>query len=444
MSDGGEPEEVTTLADDESGHRHPHLLPDGDTLLFTVVGHEQKSWNGARVVARSLTTGKRKTLVENAAEPRYLPTGHLLFSRLGALMAVPFDAERIEVTGGAVVVLESVRQAVNAGHSGFDTLSAQYSVSTSGTLMHVPGGVWPDVDFSMVWVDLDGHEEPLPAPPRPYISVRISPDGERVVFAQGGIRGGDIWVYEIPRGTFTRITHEDSQDTWPLWTPDGSRITFVSDESGQERMYWIPFDGTGPAEQLADIETAQPASWSPNGERLAYLLSTKTGYHDIWMLEPGQEPEPFIESPFPELWPAFSPDGRWLAYVSAVSGGPEVYVTPYPGPGPKIQISNDSGWSPSWSPDGRELYFLIPAYSEGPISMWAVDITTGPKLVTGRPRLLFEGEYQNFNPLRGYDVFPDGRGFLMLKRTPRPHVPVTHLNLTLNWFEELERLAPPN
>jgi len=450
LADGGVPEEITTLAEGESSHRHPQFLADGDTLLFTVRGLVESDWNNIRIVAQSLETGERKTLVENGADARYSETGHLVYCRLGALMAVPFDPKRLEVTGGAVVVRESVRQGVNASNSGNDTFSGQFSLSPSGTLVHVPGGVWPNLKGSLVWVDREGHEEPLPVPPRQYASVRLSPDGSRVAaeVSSFGFRAQgilvDIWVYEIARGTMTRITHGEGRNEWPLWTPDGSRITFGSDRSGRMGIFSIPADGTNSTVRLSNLEGVEPASWSPDGQVLALLKTTDAGNRDIWMLLRDGEPEPFIESSFWELWPTFSPDGRWLAYASTQSGRPEVYVTPYPGPGPRVQISTESGWSPSWAPNGRELFFLIPAYDEGTLSMWAVDITTEPDLEVGIPRMLFKGEYANMWLIRGYDVAPDGEAFLFIKPDPSPEVLVTQIHVTFNWFEELNLLAPPD
>ena len=163
------------------------------------------------------------------------------------------------------------------------------------------------------------------------------------------------------------------------------------------------------------------------------------------MLPHGGEPEPFIESSFKEWWPTFSPDGRWLAYGSNQSGGFQVYVTPYPGPGPRVQVSVESGWSPSWAPNGRELFFLVlPAYDEGTISMWAVDVTTEGDFEAGKPRMLFKGNYGAWGPLRSYDVAPDGQAFLIIRRITSPRKSVTHLNVTFNFFDELKRLAPPN
>jgi len=164
---------------------------------------------------------------------------------------------------------------------------------------------------------------------------------------------------------------------------------------------------------------------------------------DIWMLPLGGEPQPFIESPFEELWPTFSPDGRWLAYASNQSGNFEVYVTQYPGPGPRLQISNDGGVSPAWSTDGRELLFRRVRQSDGRRSMWAVDISTEPNFVAGQPRELFQKEHLRSSPVRSYDVTLDGQSLLMLIRPDaQPYDPVAQMHVTLNWFEELKRLVP--
>ncbi len=358
-ADGGAPEEVTSLAEGESGHRHPQLLAGGDALLFTVVKREKKrNSNDTRIVAQSLKTGKRTTLVENGADPHYAETGHRIYCRLGSLVAAPFDPTRLEITGGPVSVRESVRQGINSANMNWESHSGQFSVSSSGTLVYVPGGIWPDDQTSLLRVDREGHAELLPVPPRPYVSVRYSPDGTRVAIAMLGTRHQGIWVYEISRGAMTPITTGGKADLWPLWTPDGSRLTFSSDRTGSDSIYWIPADGSGSAERLLSIERTMPASWSSDGQVLAFLKGVGDGDRDVWMLPHVGEPEPFIESSFNEQWPAFSPDGRWLAYVSNQSGEDQVYVTPYPGPGPRVQVSVDAGSSPCWAPDGRELFFL--------------------------------------------------------------------------------------
>jgi len=437
-ANGGAPEEISVPTEDEYYHSHPRLLPNGETLLFTAK-MRTGLWDNTRIVAQSLKSGDRKILVENGADARYAPTGHLVFSRLGTLVAVPFDPKRLELEGGAVVVLESVRQGVHAGWTGYDTYSAQFSFSPTGTLVHVPGGVWSDHIFSLVWVDREGRAEPLSISPGPYWGPRLSPEGQRVAFGSDPFGAShDIWIHELSSGTVTRLTLEGSRNYWPLWTPDGARITFMSIRSGRRAMYWIRADGSGAAERLSMHEGKFPSSWSPDGLVLAFVESTESGGGDIWMLPREGEPQPFISSPFNEVGPTFSPDGRWLAYASDQTGRFEIYVTPYPGPGPRVQVSAAGGRAPIWARNGRELFYRRVLVAEkGLRSTWAVDVTTEPKFSAGRPRKLFKGDYQT-----SYDVTPDGQMFLMGKQHPRPEKPVTQLHVTLNWFEELKRLVP--
>ena len=442
-AEGGEPEAITTLMEDEFRHSHPRVLSDGETMFFTVRQRESGEVNETTIVAQSLPTGERKILVENGADARFASTGHLVFARAGALMAAAFDPERVEVTGGAVVVLESVRQGVNAENTAWNTMSGQFAFSPSGILVHVPGGVWSDRKHSLVWVDHEGVVQPLSTPPGAYYAPRLSPDGSRVVVSPWGFNHQDIWVHDLARGTFSRLTFEDFLEGYPTWTPDGDRITFTSDRSGRYDVYEIPADGSGFLEHPAALENAFPVSWSPNGGVLSCVRQTaERGQVSIWMLPREGEPWPFIKSQFWESSPTFSPDGRWLAYTSQQSGRFEVYVTPYPGPGPRVQISSDGGVSPAWAPNGGELYFLGPHDTDGRVSMWVVDITMEPDLSVGDSRTLFKGHYLREVFTRSYDVAPDGKKFLMVARGPEPDEPVTHMHVTLNWFEELKRLVP--
>jgi len=441
---GGKPQEITFLGEGERAHYHPQILDDGETLLFTIIG--MGGWDDTRIVAQRLNAGERKVLVKNGADPRYSPTGHLVFARLGSLVAAPFDQKRLEVTGGAGVVLESIRQGVNAANSAGNTYSGQFTFSASGSLVHVPGGVWPDDQFSLLWVDRAGRAEPLRIPPATYIGPRLSPDGGRLVVWAGGFEPDCIWVYDIARGTLSRLTFEETNDHWPLWTPDGSRITFGSEsvESGRQSIVSVRADGSGATEILLthDSEFLDPASWSPDGQVLAFLQESEAGDRDIWMLPREGEPWPFIESPFSDGWPAFSPDGRWLAYASDQSGRDEVFVTPYPGPGPKIQVSSGGGNSPAWAPNGQELFFQTSRDSDGLRSMIVVDVSTQPTFSAGVAREVFRLDHERTVPIRNYDVTLDGQTFVMLRDDPRPGEPVTQMHVTLNWFEELKRLAP--
>ncbi len=442
-ADGGVPEEITTLEEGEWRHHLPHFLPGADAVLLTV----RKGYGNGEdmtVMVQSLETGERKVLIENGADGRYAASGHLVFLRLGTLMAVAFDPNKLEISGSPVGVLASVQQDVNSQMSYSDIGAGQFSFSRTGSLVYVPGGIFPDWEGQLVWVARDGTAEPLPAPLGPYLLPRLSPDGRRVAVTKSGFEH-DVWVYDILRETMRRFTLEEGIDTTGIWTPDGNRIAFASDRAGPERsIYWKSADGSGEVERLTTGRLSRPSSWSPDGKVLAYVYRKTVEDNDIWVLPVGGEAQPFIESPFNEANPEFAPNGRWLAYKSNESGRNEVYVTPYPGPGPKVQISTDGGFSPVWARNGREIFYRVSGDRRESTVVMAVDTTIEPTFSSGKPRVLFQGQYESTIYIRSYDVTPDGERFLLIKRDENDPVSrrVTHLNVVLNWFDELKQRVP--
>ena len=443
----GTPEPLTTLDVDrgELSHRLPSFLPDGKGVLFTI--RRNSRWDEAEIAVLSLATGRYEVLAENGADPRYVSTGHLVYAQLGTLMAAPFDLERQEVTGPSVPVLSNIRQAVNTRI--FDTGYTQYSVSESGSLVYISGGIFPDGKRTPVWVDRRGVEEPVPIPPRAYGQPRLSPDGRRLAFNTWGMVAvplrepevdRDVWVHDIERGGLTRLTFEGSNGR-PVWTPDGTQVVFGSDRGGGPmNLYVKSAGGTGQARRLMTSPQNQVAGdFSPDGRELVFLQGG-----DMWVLrfDGDHEPRPLLETPFGEGRPAFSPDGRWLAYTSdEYDHRNAVYVIPYPDAGKRYQISNGIGREPVWSGNGRELYYHRPKEwtSENELQeVFAVDIQTEPEFRAGLPRKLFEGRY----PGGSWDVTSDGQHFVMMRKDESPMVEATEFHLILNWFEELKRLVP--
>jgi Tol biopolymer transport system component len=291
-----------------------------------------------------------------------------------------------------------------------------------------------------VWVDRDGGEEILPAPARDYQSVTISPDGNRAV-VQVMEATTAMWLYDFARHTLTPLATPGGSSQAPVWTPDGTMVIYRGTRAGTRNIYRRAADGTGDEERLTDkVGTTQsPTSVSPDGEWLVYNDAGERtqGSGGVWMLplRGAGEPIPIVQTP-----PAFgngqiSPDGRWMAYLSAASGTTELFVQPFPGPGASRQVSNGGASEPLWSPDGRELFYLNGS------KLLAVDVTTGPALVVGQPRVLFEGRYrEQINGNTAYDVSPDGRRFLRIRQvTPEPGD--DHLEVVLHWTEQLKRLA---
>jgi eukaryotic-like serine/threonine-protein kinase len=426
---GGTPQPLTHFQKGEVSHRWPEFLPDGKAVLFSA-GPNALIFTNAQAAVQSLGTGEHRNLVQGGMNPRYSPSGHLVYAQGGSLMAVPFDPQRLAVTGTAVPVVEGVLESAVTG-------AAQYGISATGSLVYVPGGVQA-TQLRLMWVSRNGAEQPLAAPVRAYQFPRLSPDGRRVAVSIGE-QEVQVWLYDLSRETLTRLTFEGNTNTGPSWTPDGKRIAFGSSKEGPFNIFWQLADGSGGLERLTTSEfTHAPMSWSPDGQLLAFIEVNPTTQRDIWVLRMGdRKAQPFLRTRFDETSARFSPDGHWLAYVSSESGRFEIYVQPYPGPGGKWQISTEGGMDPVWNPNGRELFY------RSRDKMMAVDIATQPGFVAGTPRMLFEERYEPAPvPIPNYDVSPDGQRFLMLKPSEQAEAAPTQINVVLNWFEELKRRAP--
>jgi Tol biopolymer transport system component/predicted Ser/Thr protein kinase len=400
-----------------SGHGYPELLPSGTGLLFSIF---TGGANVRKIVVQSLKTGERRELLPSGDLPRYAPSGHIVYLQGANLMAVPFDLGRLAITGAAVPVIEGV-------------LPLQYSFSSNGSLVYVPGSSQAP-QLKLVWVDRKGGDQPLPAPAHNYVMPRISPDGRRVATA---LEEGDsqVWIYDLGRDALTRLTFQQGDNVDPVWMPDGKRIVF---KGAANRLFWQPSDGSGAAEALTSgpLSTNDiPSSWSPDGQAMAIVETI--GTQGVWILPlQDRKPQLFDRGQTNETAPRFSPDGHWIAYTSGESGRVEIYVRPYPGPGGKYQISTEGGTEPVWNPKGRELF-----YRAGN-KMMAVEVATQPAFSAGKPKVLFEGAYvATPRSLPNYDVSPDGQRFLMLEGSEQGQAP-TQINVVLNWFEELKRRVP--
>jgi serine/threonine-protein kinase len=423
---GGTPKPLTERKEERSD-RWPEVLPSNKAILYAIA--KGGSWDDAQIIGHRLDTGERKVVIDGGTAPRYLSTGHLIYVHGGALMAVPFDAQRLEVTGKAVALVQGVLMEARDG-------SAQYSISRNGTLVYVPSNV-TSTDRKLVWVGRDGSAEPLKAPAKAYEHPRISPEGKRVVL---GITGDspNIFLYDIAANSLKQITTE-ANNAIPIWTRDGKRIVYRSTKAGPWNVFWKNADGSGNAEQLTNSQyLTEPTSFSPDGKLLAFSEQNTVTRRDIWVvaIEGDRKPMPLIKTPADESVPRFSPDGRWIAYVSDESSRPEVYVQAYPPSGQKWQISASGGREPVWSPSGSELF-----YREGN-KMMVSDIKSIPSFAAAKPRLLFEGNYEG--PLASrpnFDISPDGRRFLMLQAIDHGQS-TTEIKIVPNWIEEVRRRAP--
>ncbi|MDA2924124.1 hypothetical protein MYX65_05620, partial [Acidobacteria bacterium AH-259-L09] len=415
----------------------PQILPDGKAVLLTL-RRQGITWNDAQILVHSLDTGERKVLINGGTDARYVPTGHLVYAREATLLAVPFDLGRLEVTGAPVPIVEGVRQA-RADLTG----AAQFSFSSDGSLVYIPGGI-QGVKRILVWVDRQGHEEPLAAEPHLYTQPRVSPDGLRLAVSVTDSGNTDMWIYDLRRETFTRLTFDPAMDDRALWTLDGLRVVFRSTrDGGASNLFWKAADGTGQVERLTTSPNYQdPDSWSRDGKGLVFYEANSETSGDINVLSMEGEPisKPLLQTQFAEGGAAISPDGRWVAYHSNETGRREVYVRPFPNVKEgKWQISRDGGVSPVWGPEGHELFYR----SLDGEAMMVVRIETEPTFVAGSPEVIFTGTYIS-HISRYYDISPDGQRFLMIKEAEQAEQTPTRdeLIVVLNWFEELKRLVP--
>ena len=427
---GGEPRRVTsTNSANAENHRYPQVLPDGEHVLFELLELETTS----RAAVVSLRTGEQRIVMDDAMYPRCLPMGHLVFTRRGSLFAAPFSPKRLETSGTPVPILDDLV----ANSTGLRC--AEIAFSQEGTLVYVPT---LQLQRTLVWVDRKGAVERVPFPPGGYGEVALSPDGGRAAAITVEKSEREALLFgDFARGTLSRSSAEGNFVSL-AWAPDGERVAFGFGPGGRMyNLFWQNADGSTAPERLANetvLEQEQPTSFSPDGSLL--LLDglnfndtgpTNTGWDILVLPLSGEKAlRPFLQTKSAETAGRFSPDGRWVAYVSNESGGWQVFVRSFPGPGQRWQISTDGGRDPRWSRSGRELF-----YRQGD-KMMVVDVEMKPTFRPGRPRTLFEGHF-----LRSYDVAPDGRRFLMIKEDPAELGPA-HVNVVLNWFEEVKRRVP--
>jgi serine/threonine-protein kinase len=416
---GGTPQALTSRDPDseEEGQRWPQLLPGGQAVLFTAW---RRNLDDAQIVVQRLDTRERRVILRGGTYARYVNTGHIVYARAGALIAVPFDLARLELTGDPVAVAKGVALHTEG--------VAQFDVSNTGTLVYVPGGI-QGTGSNLVWVDRSGAEQPVGTPAGAYLNGRLSPDGQQLaVVVQGAT--DDIFVYNISRQTFTRQT-VGARSLSPIWTPDGTRIIYRSERAGHMNLFWRPADGSGEEERLTVSPDNQvPFDVSPDGHSLVFGdVRSGKGSLQILSLTSDKEIQSLLETLV--FGASFSPDGRWLAYGSSESGQPEIWVRPFPtGPG-KRQISTEGGSSPYWTRSGA-LFYL------NGNKMMAVDLATEPTLTVSRPHVLFEREIEL---LLSFNTTPAGQRFLMV-RTSEQEQAILQLKVVLNWSEELKQRVP--
>jgi serine/threonine-protein kinase len=421
---GGKPEQLFLPSGSEVPVEYlwPQWLPKQRGVLFTA---RKLNPSGATHELAVLDLDSEKVhAIGRGTQGTYVTGGYLVYAASGGLEAVSFDLKRLETTGGSFRVVESV--------NGYPNGASSFCVSSSGTLLYAE----PSPTATLEWIDPKGQKTPVEIPRGAPGWPRLSPDGRYAAIHVGGPESRNVWLLDLDRpGSFRQLTVEGGG--FPVWSHDSRSIVFMSRHEGSGDLYRVPADGSGSPERVVSGElTKVPVSWSANGV-LAYYEIAEATERDIWVVEldGDRTPRPFVATAANELSPVFSPDGRRIAYVSNETGQNEVYVRPFPGPGPVTSISIDGGSEPVWSAGGDELF-----YRHGDALM-KVSIRYSPRFEVGRPAAALE---EPLLPVSGgnasYDVRPDGSRFLMLR--PPAGGSVDELRLVVNWGEALERLAP--
>lgn len=423
---------LRTYAEDyvtQSSAAWPSALPGGRFVLYTDTS--EGSTDEASLAALDVETLGSRTLVRGATSPRYATTGDLLFARDGAIYAASFDAARAEVTGAERKLVEGVMTSKNG--------AAQFTVGGSGTLAYVSGGTALG-DDELVWVDRDGNVESI-FESGVLNQPQLSPDGRRVVVTSRTGANVDLWVYDLDRATFTRLTTDPGEDVSGVWSPDGTALALASEMKTPDwgpGLAWMPDLSATPevlVPSTGGSNWSLPTSWSPDGRFLAFTMVRDSFKKDVWLYPIGDGaggPVPFLDSPANERDAAFSPDGKWIAYTSDVSGRNEVYIRSVLKEKPEVTpVSSGGGAGPIWSRDGRELFYRL-GYK-----LIAVSIGGGDKTEPTAPRTLFEGRFRLSQGEGGgnYDVSPDGR-FLMVR--PKDLVTPDVIHVVFDWPEALE------
>ena len=422
-SSGGKPAPVTWPSVSPSAFEDilPFFLPDGRHFLYVRLGEKEDTTG---IYLGSLDSRESKRLLPDHSRVAYAPPGHLLFVRAGSLVAQPFDANRLRVTGEPVPIADQIAD--------MDFFQFVFSVANSGVLAYRSA----NPISRLVWVERTGRTLGPVGEPADYVHVDLSPDGKRAAVEriEPQSRNHDVWLLDMARGTPSRFTFT-GLNLYPSWSPDGSRILFASVRDGQMEIRAKLASGAGKEEVLLASKDLDkwPTSWSPDGRFIVFEGSVSNEPPDLWLLQLSGERNaaPFEKTKAWENSGQISPDGRWLAYDSGEAYPGEVYVQSFPNPGSKWQVSTGGGVYPRWRSDGKELFY---ANLSG--QLMAVEATADAAFHAGSPKPLFHlngaKTYKNRFP---YAVSRDGQRFLVNLEESS----LSTLTVLLDWTAVVER-----
>jgi serine/threonine-protein kinase len=393
--DGGTVREVFQAAASRVGFRWPVAIPESDEILFSSFSPTGDSvW----VYAGSLRDGTATRVNDEAYHPLGLLDGRLIYvSRTGEVMAAPFDRGTRVTTGPAYRVVSGVRMSTGTG-------LGIAALSTAGDLVFREG----TTASQLVYADAQGRTRPALADTLGFENPRFSPDGHRIAVSIENFNRKAIWILERGSGILSRLGEEEVATTRdrPEWSPDGRQVMYRRNSPAGNSLVVRAADRSDtearmPAPQVAVNEIVM----APDGRTVLGRVSAgDASSQDLWWwVLPDTTPHHLTESSEFETGPRFSPDGRWVAYSAETAGLRQVYISPFPGPGGRVQVSRDGGGLPVWSGDGRTIYF-----SQGS-RLLAATLSFTPTVAVTATRPVLEGDYALDDPLHApFDVARDG------------------------------------
>ena len=434
--DGGTAKSITTIdtIQNERTHRWPSFMPDGRHVLFTVgLISSPDYYENARIDVVDIETGERKTVFRGASNAKYVSTGHLLFSRSGVLYIVPFDPDKLEVTGQPLPVVQGVYSETTTGIT-------NYVVSDNGTLVYLPGAVEGE-SRKIVKISLKGETTVIDSSNHPYLEPKLSPDNKKVAVVIRDGENFDIWVFDIASRTLNKLTFGGLNRT-PQWSPDGRSIAyFKRTKDGKSGVYVKPFDGSGEERVLFDAIDIRVYlnHWSRDGKFILVDYLTQNAQSDLLVipLVGDKTPWKYLETKRDEYESSLSPNGKWISYLTDESGSYQIYVRSFPEKEGKWQISSDVAEEPRWSPDGKYLYYRKSS------QVMAVPVSTETTFSAGVPTVLIKNfPAQNVDSGISYDITSDGKYFITTQ--PAKGISYKNISVVLNWNEEIKNLAKNN
>ncbi len=423
---GGAPILATKIDPKEEAHRWPYFLPDGKHFVFLA---DAETTENHHIRLGSLDSQDSQILFGAVSRITYVPPGYLLYVSQGALVATPFDAQALKVTGDPTTIAEHIAE-VGDNHE-FD-----FSASDDGVLAYQSG----NPNSQLTWFDRSGKKLNSVGEPANYATLSLSPDERRaaVSLLDADGRVADVWILDLIRGSISRLTFDPSSEGWGLWSPDGNNVVYNSNRlgDGHVNLYEKAASGAGDDQLLLQSASDKyPTSWSRDGQFILFTnwpLRAKAG---IWLLPltGERQPKPLLQTAaFDQIGGQFSPDGRFVAYMSNESGRTEVYVRPFPLSDDKWRISSGSGQLPSWRVDGKELFYVT---DDG--RLMSAEIRASGKFENGVPQQLFQTNIKNSGGGLCYAAAADGQRFLVNTfvegDNPAPMIVV------LNWTSGLKR-----